>query len=54
VIAYGPLFSDDARMTLGTAVLLEAPDAAGAIHALGPGRYPAVEVHRWRFGGRPS
>jgi uncharacterized protein YciI len=54
LIAYGPLLSDDAKMTLGTAVLLEAPDAAGAIHALGPGRHAAVEVHRWRFGGRPS
>lgn len=48
------LLSDDARMTLGTAVLLEAPDAAGAVHALGSGRHSAVEVHRWRFGGRPS
>lgn len=53
LIAYGPLLSDDAKMTLGTAVLLEAPDAAGGIHALGPGRHAAVEVHRWRFGGRP-
>ena len=54
VIAYGPLLSDDATMTLGTALLVEAPDAAGAIHALGPGRHAVVEVHRWRFGGRPS
>lgn len=54
LIAYGPLLSDDAKMTLGTAALLEAPDAAGAIHALGPGRHSAVEVHRWQFGGRPS
>jgi hypothetical protein len=54
LIAYGPLLSDDARMTLGTTVLLEAPDAPGAVHALGAGRHSAVEVHRWRFGGRPS
>lgn len=54
LIASGPLLSDDAKTILGTAALLEAPDAAGAVHALGPGRYAAVEVHRWRFGGRPS
>ena len=37
LIAYGPLLSDDAKMALGTAVLLEAPKAAGAIPRLWPG-----------------
>ncbi len=54
VIAYGPLLSDDAKTTLGTAALVEALDAAGATQALGPGRHAAVEVNRWRCGGRPS
>ena len=39
---------------LGTAVLLRAPDAAAARAVLTVDRYAAVEVHSWRFGGRPS
>ncbi|MEU5264721.1 YciI family protein [Amycolatopsis sp. NPDC021455] len=54
LIAYGPLLSDDAAAWLGTAVLLRAADAAGARAVLTPERYAAIEVHRWRFGGRPS
>jgi len=54
LIAYGPLLSDDGATWLGTAALARArdPDAARAI--LTPDRYAAIEVHRWRFGGRPS
>ena len=54
LIAYGPLLSDDGATWLGTAVLLRAaePDAARAV--LTAERYAAIEVHRWRFGGRPS
>ncbi|MFE4552221.1 YciI family protein [Streptomyces sp. NPDC056785] len=54
LIAYGPLLSDDGADWLGTAALLRAPDrdAAGAV--LTAERYACVEVHDWRFGGRPS
>jgi hypothetical protein len=54
LIAYGPLLSDTAGAWLGTAVLIRAPDPdmAGAI--LTQDRYASIEVHSWRFGGRPS
>jgi uncharacterized protein YciI len=38
---------------LGTAVLVRAPGADAARAVLTPGRYAAVEVHNWQFGGRP-
>ncbi|SIQ81302.1 YciI family protein [Micromonospora avicenniae] len=54
LIAYGPLLSDDGATWLGTAALVRAPapDAARAI--LTRDRYAEIEVHNWRFGGRPS
>ena len=54
LIAYGPLLSDDGAAWLGTAALVRAPDADNARAILTPGRYAAVEVHAWQFGGRPS
>jgi uncharacterized protein len=54
LIAYGPLLSDDGAAWLGTAVLLRAPDADAARAVLTAGRYAAVEVHAWQFGGRPT
>jgi hypothetical protein len=54
LIAYGPLLSDDGTAWLGTAVLLRAPDQDAARAVLTPGRYAAVEVHNWQFGGRPT
>ncbi|RSM46335.1 hypothetical protein DMA12_11075 [Amycolatopsis balhimycina DSM 5908] len=54
LIAYGPLLSDDGAAWLGTAVLLQAVDADAAGTVLTPGAYAAIEVHAWRFGGRPS
>jgi uncharacterized protein YciI len=54
VIAGGPLLSDDGSLVLGAAVLLEAPDADGARDVLTADRYVGVEVHQWRFGGRPD
>jgi len=54
LIAYGPLLSDDAATWLGTAVLLRAPDPDKARAVLTPGRYAAIEVHGWQFGGRES
>ncbi len=54
LIAYGPLLSDDGSLVLGAAVLLEAPDADGARELLSADRYVGIEVHQWRFGGRPN
>lgn len=60
LIACGPLLSDDASEWLGTAMLVESPDTASAQAMLmrGPyaqaGLYESVEVHNWRFGGRPQ
>ncbi|WP_410622252.1 hypothetical protein [Amycolatopsis sp. cmx-8-4] len=54
LIAYGPLLSDDGEAWLGTAVLLRAPDPDAARAVLTADRYAAIEVHAWRFGGRPA
>lgn len=60
LIAHGPLLTQDTSGWLGTATLVELPDhaAAEALLADGPyadaGLYERVEVHRWRFGGRPA
>lgn len=53
LIAYGPLLSDDGAVWLGTAALVRAPDRDAARAALASGLYADVEVHNWRFGGRP-
>jgi uncharacterized protein len=52
LIAYGPLLSDNGATWLGAAVLVRARDAARAV--LTPDRHADIEVHSWRFGGRPS
>ncbi|MGW5670237.1 YciI family protein [Micromonospora sp. NPDC003776] len=54
LIAYGPLLSDDGDTWVGTAALLRAPDPDAARSVLTLNRYADVEVHNWRFGGRPS
>ncbi|WP_306325077.1 YciI family protein [Streptomyces venezuelae] len=54
LIAYGPLLSDDGAAWLGTAALVRAPDAAAARAVLTAGAYADIEVHAWRFGGRPA
>ncbi|GAA2653669.1 YciI family protein [Paractinoplanes durhamensis] len=56
LIACGPLLSDDGTQWLGTAIMAELPDrsAAEAMMARAPVRYATVEVHPWRFGGRPA
>ncbi|HVV21855.1 MAG TPA: YciI family protein [Pseudonocardiaceae bacterium] len=54
LIAYGPLLSDDGAHWLGTAALLRAPDADAARAVLTADRYTGIEVHDWRFGGRPT
>jgi uncharacterized protein YciI len=60
LIAYGPLLSDDGARWRGTAILAELPDrgAADTLIAQDPyaqaGLYERVEVHDWRFGGRPQ
>jgi uncharacterized protein YciI len=59
LIACGPLLSDDGTEWVGTAMLAELPDRASAEAMLahgphpGAGLYERVEVHNWRFGGRP-
>ncbi|MFF9115864.1 YciI family protein [Streptomyces massasporeus] len=52
LIAFGPLLSDDGEVWVGTAALVRAPDAEAARAVLPRGRYAAVEVHAWEFGGR--
>ncbi|GHA10445.1 hypothetical protein GCM10010372_07750 [Streptomyces tauricus] len=60
LIAYGPLLSQDGTDWLGTALLVELPDreAAETMMAAEPyargGLYRSVEIHDWRFGGRPA
>lgn len=54
LITCGPLLSDDGTWVLGQALLLAASDADGARALLSADRYDGVEVHQWRFGGRPS
>jgi uncharacterized protein YciI len=60
VIVCGSLLSDDGAMWAGGALLAEAPDRAAveALAARDPyaqaGLYQSVEIHRWRFGGRPT
>ena len=52
LVAAGALLSDDGAAVLGTAVLLEAADAAAARAVLVADRYASVEVHHWYVGGR--
>jgi len=54
LIAHGPLLSDDGATWLGTVALLQAQDADAARTILTPDEYADIEVHNWRFGGRPS
>ncbi|MGN9909361.1 YciI family protein [Phytohabitans sp. LJ34] len=54
LIAYGPLLSDDGTVWLGTAALVHAPDPHEAGALLARDRYADIEVHAWRFGGRPA
>ncbi|MEJ7741322.1 MAG: hypothetical protein WKF73_01515 [Nocardioidaceae bacterium] len=54
LIAYGPLLSDDGTAWLGTAALVRAPDPDTARAVLAPDGYAGIEVHSWRFGGRPA
>lgn len=50
---YGPLLSDDGAVWLGTAALIRAQDPDTARAILTPDLYADIEVHNWRFGGRP-
>ncbi|MCZ7374529.1 YciI family protein [Micromonospora sp. WMMC250] len=54
LVAYGPLLSDDGDAWLGTAALLRASSQDAARAILTVDRYADVEVHDWRFGGRPT
>jgi uncharacterized protein len=60
LIALGPLLSDSGDQWRGTAILVEARDreAVEALMRDSPyakaNLYTEVEIHRWRFGGRPA
>jgi uncharacterized protein YciI len=54
LIAFGPLLSDNGATSLGTAVLMRAPDPGAARAVLTPHHYADIEVHDWAFGGRRS
>jgi uncharacterized protein YciI len=60
VIVSGLLLSEDDGAWVGGIMLAEAPDRAGveSLAASDPyaqaGLYESVEIHRWRFGGRPT
>jgi uncharacterized protein len=60
LIARGPLLSDDGEHWRGSAILVELHDRAAVDTMLADepyvraGLYASVEVHDWRFGGRPS
>jgi uncharacterized protein YciI len=54
LIAYGDLESLDTSSPLGRAALLEASSADDAARALPAPEGARVEVHNWRFGGRPG
>jgi uncharacterized protein len=60
IIVSGLFLSDDDATWVGGIMLAEAPDRA-AVEALAQsdpftqaGLYQSVEIHRWRFGGRPT
>jgi uncharacterized protein len=60
LIACGMLLSDDDATWVGSIMLAEAPDRS-AVEALvesdpftQAALYQSVEIHRWRFGGRPN
>jgi uncharacterized protein len=54
LIVYESLLSDDGATSLGTAVLIRAPDQDTACAVLTSERYASIEVHSWQFGGRPT
>lgn len=60
LIACGLLLSDDDATWVGGIMLAQAPDRAAVAELVASdpfaqaGLYQSVEIHRWRFGGRPS
>ncbi|NMO57388.1 hypothetical protein HH310_40230 [Actinoplanes sp. TBRC 11911] len=54
LIAYGDLLSLDTSAPLGRAAVLEASSPDDAARALPAPDGARVEVHHWRFGGRPG
>jgi uncharacterized protein YciI len=47
LIVCGPLLSDDGTEWMGTALMASGPYAEASL-------YETVEIHDWRFGGRPA
>ena len=56
LVFYGELVSDDGSTRLGDALGVELPSPGSVKELLGrrTDPYDRIEVHRWRFGGRPS
>jgi len=60
VILCGPLLTDDGKGWLGTAMMVEMADRSAVQAAMSgspfvrAGLYRDVEIHGWRFGGRPQ
>ena len=52
LIVYGVLCSDDGSKRVGSALALEAA-SRGEVEALLPDSLGRIEIHPWRFGGRP-
>ena len=52
LIVYGELSSDDGSERVGSALALEAA-SRGEVEALLPDSLGRLEIHPWRFGGRP-
>jgi len=54
LIVSGPLLADDGAHVLGAVVAVQAPSADSARTVLAGDQYIGIEVHPWRFGGRPE
>jgi uncharacterized protein YciI len=60
LIAIGPLMSEDGATWAGTAMLVQLPDRDAVERLLAEepcaraGLYESIEIHDWRFGGRPN
>ncbi|HEY7147566.1 MAG TPA: hypothetical protein VH637_25240 [Streptosporangiaceae bacterium] len=54
MIARGPTLAGDGDVPTGSVHIVELPGPSAARAILTPGRYAAIEVHGWQFGGRPS
>lgn len=52
--ASGPAIADDGETPIGSVHIVDLPDPDRARAVPTPDGYADIEVHNWRFGGRPS